>query len=208
VYFSIVTLALASIMSIVIIGQQGYTGGVNGITNLPTFMNHSVQSDTATFVMYYVTCVLLLTAVLAGRFILRSRLGKVLIAIRDREDRIRFSGYDPALFKGFIFAVAALFSAVGGAMFTLQVGFASPSVCGIVPSIEMVIYAAVGGRLSLVGAVYGTVIIGAAKSYLSENFVGFWVYFIGALFIFVPMYLPKGLAGMIDWLRNRQGAAQ
>jgi urea transport system permease protein len=208
VYFSIVTLALASIMSIVIIGQQGYTGGVNGITNLPTFMNHSVQSDTATFVMYYVTCVLLLVAVLAGRFILRSRLGKVLIAIRDREDRIRFSGYDPALFKGFIFAVAALFSAVGGAMFTLQVGFASPSVCGIVPSIEMVIYAAVGGRLSLVGAVYGTVIIGAAKSYLSENFVGFWVYFIGALFIFVPMYLPKGLAGMIDWLRNRQGAAQ
>jgi urea transport system permease protein len=204
VYFSIVTLALASIMSIVIIGQQGYTGGVNGITNLPTFMGYSVQSDKATFVMYYVTCVLLLCAVLAGRFILRSRLGKVLIAIRDREDRIRFSGYDPALFKGFIFAVAALFSAVGGAMFTLQVGFASPSVCGIVPSIEMVIYAAVGGRLSLVGAVYGTVIVGAAKSYLSENFVGFWVYFIGALFIFVPMFLPKGLAGMIDWLRDRQ----
>jgi urea transport system permease protein len=208
VYFSIVTLALASIMSIVIIGQQGYTGGVNGITNLPTFMGFSVQSNTATLVMYYVTCVLLLCAVLAGRFILKSRLGKVLIAIRDREDRIRFSGYDPALFKGFIFAVAALFSAVGGAMFTLQVGFASPSVCGIVTSIEMVIYAAVGGRLSLVGAVYGTVIIGAAKSFLSENFVGFWVYFIGALFIFVPMFLPKGLAGVIDWLRDRQQVRQ
>jgi urea transport system permease protein len=204
VYFSIVTLALASIMSIVIIGQQGYTGGVNGITNLPTFMGYSVQSNTATLVMYYVTAVLLLCAVLAGRFILRSRLGKVLIAIRDREDRIRFSGYDPALFKGFIFAVAALYSAIGGAMFTLQVGFASPSVCGIVPSIEMVIYAAVGGRLSLVGAVYGTVMIGAAKSYLSENFVGFWVYFIGALFIFVPMLLPKGLAGVIDWLREQR----
>ncbi|CAG9265438.1 urea ABC transporter permease subunit UrtC [Paraburkholderia unamae] len=206
VYFSIVTLALASIMSIVIIGQQGYTGGVNGITNLPTFMGYSVQSNTATLVMYYVTVVLLLCAVLAGRFILKSRLGKVLIAIRDREDRIRFSGYDPALFKGFIFAVAAMYSAIGGAMFTLQVGFASPSVCGIVPSIEMVIYAAVGGRLSLVGAVYGTVIIGAAKSYLSENFVGFWVYFIGALFIFVPMLLPKGLAGVVDWLREQRPA--
>jgi urea transport system permease protein len=101
-----------------------------------------------------------------------------------------------------------LFSAIGGAMFTLQVGFASPSVCGIVPSIEMVIYAAVGGRLSLVGAVYGAILVGAAKSFLSENFVGFWLYLIGGLFIFVPMFLPKGLAGVIEWLRERQGAAQ
>jgi urea transport system permease protein len=208
VYFSIVTMALASIMSIVIIGQQGVTGGINGITNLPTFMGYSVQSDTASYVMYYVTACLLLCAILAGRFILKSRLGNVLIAIRDREDRIRFSGYDPALFKGFIFAVAALFSAIGGAMFTLQVGFASPSVSGIVPSIEMVIYAAVGGRLSLVGAVYGTLLVGAAKSFLSEHFVGFWLYLIGALFIFVPMFLPKGLAGVIEWLRERQGAAR
>jgi urea transport system permease protein len=208
VYFSIVTMALASIMSIVIIGQQGVTGGINGITNLPTFMGYSVQSDTASYVMYYVTACLLLCAILTGRFILKSRLGNVLIAIRDREDRIRFSGYDPALFKGFIFAVAALFSAIGGAMFTLQVGFASPSVSGIVPSIEMVIYAAVGGRLSLVGAVYGTLLVGAAKSFLSEHFVGFWLYLIGALFIFVPMFLPKGLAGIIEWLRERQGAAK
>ena len=208
VYFSIVTMALASIMSIVIIGQQGVTGGINGITNLPAFMGYSVQSDTASYVMYYVTACLLLCAILTGRFILKSRLGNVLIAIRDREDRIRFSGYDPALFKGFIFAVAALFSAIGGAMFTLQVGFASPSVSGIVPSIEMVIYAAVGGRLSLVGAVYGTLLVGAAKSFLSEHFVGFWLYLIGALFIFVPMFLPKGLAGIIEWLRERQGAAK
>jgi urea transport system permease protein len=208
VYFSIVTLALASIASIVIIGQQGYTGGINGITNLPVFMGHSVQSDTAVYVLYYVSACLLLSAVLAGRFILRSRLGKVLVAIRDREDRIRFSGYDPALFKGFIFAVAALFSAIGGALFTMQVGFASPSVCGIVPSIEMVIYAAVGGRLSLVGAVYGTLLVGVAKSFLSEHFVGFWLYLIGALFILVPMFLPKGLAGVLDHFREHHGEAQ
>ena len=208
VYFSIVTLALASIASIVIIGQQGYTGGINGITNLPVFMGHSVQSDTAVYALYYVSACLLLIALLAGRFILRSRLGKVLVAIRDREDRIRFSGYDPALFKGFIFAVAALLSAIGGALFTLQVGFASPSVCGIVPSIEMVIYAAVGGRLSLVGAVYGTLLVGVARSFLSEHFVDFWVYLIGALFIVVPMFLPKGLAGMLDRFRDHQGEAQ
>lgn len=203
VYFSIVTLALASIMSIMIIGQQGYTGGVNGITNLPTFMGMSVQSDTAVWVMYYVTAVLLLGAVVVSTFILRSRLGKVLIAIRDREDRIRFSGYDPAMFKGFVFAVAALFSAIGGAMFTLQVGFASPSVAGIVPSIEMVIYAAVGGRLSVVGAVYGALMVGMMKTYFSETFVSVWLYLIGALFIVVTMFLPKGLAGVLDRLSGR-----
>ncbi len=208
VYFSIITLALASILSIVIIGQQGYTGGANGITGLPVFMGYSVQSDTAVYVLYYVTVCLLLVAVLTARFILRSRLGKILIAIRDREDRIRFSGYDPALFKGFIFAVAALYSAIGGAMFTMQVGFASPSVCGIVPSIEMVIYTALGGRLSLVGAVYGALIVGAAKSYLSEDFVNVWLYLMGALFIVVPMFLPRGLAGLLEWKGCRSGERQ
>jgi len=203
VYFSIVTLALASIMSILIIGQQGYTGGVNGITNMATFNGMSVQSDTAVWVMYYITAVLLLLAVVTGMFILRSRLGKVLVAIRDSEDRIRFSGYDPALFKGFIFAVAAFFSALGGAMFTLQVGFASPSLAGIVPSIEMVIYAAVGGRLSLVGAVYGALLVGSAKSYFSETFPSFWLYFLGALFILVTMFMPKGLAGLMDQFSGR-----
>ncbi|GAB7535951.1 urea ABC transporter permease subunit UrtC [Burkholderia sp. 22PA0099] len=207
VYFSIVTLALASILSIVIIGQQGYTGGVNGITNLPTFMGYNVQSNGAVRVLYYVGAVLLLAVVLLGRFIVRSRLGKVLVAIRDREDRIRFSGYDPAMFKAFVFAAAAMCSAIGGALFTLQVGFASPSICGIVPSVEMVIYAAVGGRLSLVGAVYGALVVGAAKSYLSEHFVGFWMYLIGALFIVVPMYLPKGLAGLLQsFTSDREGA--
>ncbi|MFP3707868.1 urea ABC transporter permease subunit UrtC [Paraburkholderia sp. SIMBA_009] len=206
VYFSIVTLALASILSIVIIGQQGYTGGVNGITNLPTFMGYNVQSNGAVRVLYYIGAVLLLAIVLLGRFIVRSRLGKVLVAIRDREDRIRFSGYDTAMFKAFVFAMAAMCSAIGGALFTLQVGFASPSICGIVPSVEMVIYAAVGGRLSMVGAVYGALVVGAGKSYLSEHFVGFWMYLIGALFIVVPMYLPKGLAGLLQsFAPDREG---
>ena len=208
VYFSIVTLALAAIASIVIVGQQGYTGGINGITNLTTFNGWSIQSDTAVYTIYYVTAVLLIASILVGRFVLRSRLGKVLIAVRDREDRIRFSGYDPALFKAFVFALAALFSAIGGALFTLQVGFASPSVSGIVPSIEMVIYAAVGGRLSLVGAVYGTLLVSLAKSLLSEQFASAWMYLLGALFIVVTMYLPAGLAGLLARFRADEGEAR
>jgi len=203
VYFSIVTLAMAAIMAIVIIGQQGYTGGVNGITDFKTFLGMDLDTDKAKVVMYFITAGLLLLCVLIGAFILRSRLGRVLVAIRDREDRVRFSGYDPALFKAFIFGVAALFSAIGGALFTMQVGLASPSLVGIVPSVEMVIYAAVGGRLSLIGAVYGALLVGWARTFFSENFVEYWPYFIGMLFIVVVMFLPTGLAGLVDKLHMR-----
>lgn len=205
VYFSIITLAFSAIMAIVIIGQHGVTGGVNGITDFKTFLGISLDAEGIRTRMYLVTVVFLLAAVVLGRFIVASRLGKILVAIRDREDRVRFSGYDPALFKGFIFAVAAVLSAIGGALFTLQVGLASPSLVGIVPSIEMVIYAAVGGRLSVIGAVYGAVLVGAAKTYFSENFVDYWLYFIGGLFMAVVIFLPQGLASLFERLKSGRG---
>ncbi len=204
VYFTIVTLAIAAIMAIVIIGQQGYTGGINGITDFKTFLGLNLDTDQAKVVMYYITVFLLLLAVLTGRFIIRSRLGRVLVAIRDQEDRARFSGYDSAMFKAFIFAVGALFASVGGALFTIQVGLASPSLVGIVPSIEMVIYAAVGGRVSLIGAVYGAFLVNAAKTFFSENFVEYWTYFIGAMYVIVVMFLPAGLAGILKKLRGSE----
>jgi urea transport system permease protein len=203
VYFSIVTLALASIMAIVIIGQQGYTGGVNGLTDFKTFLGISLDGPGVKMTLYFITVGLLIVSVLVGGYLARSRLGRVLVAIRDREDRVRFSGYDPALFKAFVFAVAAVMTSIGGALFTLQEGLASPSLVGIVPSIEMVIYAAVGGRLSLVGAVYGTLLVFAARTYFSENFVEYWLYFIGALFIVVTMLMPQGLAGLVASLGER-----
>ena len=124
------------------------------------------------------------------------------MAIRDREDRVRFSGYNPATFKAFAFAAAALLASIGGALFTLQEGLASPSLVGIVPSIEMVIYAAVGGRLSLVGAVYGTLLVFSAKTFFSEHFPEVWLYLLGALFIGVVMFMPSGLAGFAERLRQ------
>lgn len=205
VYFSIITLAFSAIMAIVIIGQQGVTGGVNGITDFKTFLGVSLDGDGIRTRMYLATVVFLLASVLLGRFIVASRLGKILVAIRDREDRVRFSGYDSAMFKAFIFAVAAVLSSIGGALFTLQVGLASPSLVGIVPSIEMVIYAAVGGRLSVIGAVYGAVLVGAAKTYFSENFVEYWLYFIGGLFMAVVIFLPHGLAGVLDRFKSNGG---
>jgi urea transport system permease protein len=202
VYFSIITLALSAIMSIVIIGQQGVTGGVNGITDFKTFFGISFEAQGVRTGLYFATVLLLLVALVTSRFIIGSRLGKILVAIRDREDRVRFSGYDPAMFKGFIFAVAAILSSVGGAMFTLQIGLASPSLVGIVPSIEMVIYAAVGGRLSLIGAVYGAILVGAGKTFFSENFVEYWLYFIGGLFMLVVIFLPEGLASLLGKVKG------
>src|SRR5450830_456706 len=198
VYFSIVTQAIAAIMSILIIGQQGLTGGVNGITDLKTLMGWDIRTDSAKVILYFVNAGLLFACIVFGRYILTSKLGRLLMAMRDKEERVRFSGYDVASFKVFVFCVAAMFSAIGGAMFTLQVGFMSPSFVGIVPSIEMVIYAAVGGRMSLLGAVYGTLLVNFGKTYFSETFPELWLFLMGGLFIAVVMYFPNGLAGVYE----------
>lgn len=202
VYFAIVTQAIAAILSILIIGQQGYTGGVNGMTDLKTLLGWDIRTDSARYILYFVNALLLLGSIVLARLLLSSKYGKLLVAMRDKEERVRFSGYDVAALKVFIFCVAALLSAVGGAMFTLQVGFMSPSFVGIVPSIEMVIFAAVGGRLSLFGAVYGTLLINFAKSYFSESFPALWLFLMGGLFISVVMFFPNGLAGIYTtWIQ-------
>lgn len=196
VYFAIITQAVASILTILIIGQQGYTGGVNGITDLRTFLGWDIRTDSAKNILYFVNAGLLMLCLLAAQWVRTSKFGRLLVAMREREDRVRFSGYDVSSFKIFIFCLAASFSAIGGAMFTLQVGFMSPSFVGIVPSIEMVIFCAVGGRLSILGAVYGTLLINFSKTAFSESFPELWLFAMGALFIAVVMAFPNGLAGI------------
>lgn len=198
VYFAIITQAVALILSVLIIGQQGYTGGVNGITDLRTLLGWDIRTDHAKLALYFVNAALLIGALLACRWVQRGKLGTLLLAMRDKEDRVRFSGYDVAMFKVFAFCFAALLAAIGGAMFTLQVGFMSPSFVGIVPSIEMVIYAAVGGRMSLVGAVYGAILVNLGKSWFSESFPNLWLYLMAAMFIGVVMVFPNGLTGLYD----------
>jgi urea transport system permease protein len=196
VYFAIITQALAAVLTILIIGRQGYTGGVNGITDLRTLLGWDIRTDDAKYVLYFVCCFLLLGTMFAARFVLTSKLGRILVAVRDKEDRVRFSGYDVANFKIFIFCLAAAFAALGGAMFTLQVGFMSPSFVGIVPSIEMVIFAAVGGRHSIVGAVVGALVVSWGKTVFSESFPELWLFAMGGMFIAVVLAFPRGLAGL------------
>ena len=196
VYFAIITQAVAAIMTILIIGQQGYTGGVNGITDLRTLHGWDIRTDEAKYILYYINALLLFICLFIAAFVIKSKLGRLLVAMRDREERVRFSGYDVSSFKIFIFCLAAAISAVGGAMFTLQVGFMSPTFVGIVPSIEMVIFCALGGRLSILGAVYGTLLVNFAKTSFSETFPELWLFAMGALFIGVVMAFPNGLAGI------------
>ena len=198
VYFSIVTLALALAMTVLIVGQQGDTGGANGITDFRTLLGLDIIGDHAKLVLYYVQSVAVSLAMLLALAVVRSRFGKILIAIRDREDRVRFSGYNTAHMKAFVFMLAAILSSLGGAFYSVQVGLIAPSVVGVAASVEMVIYAAVGGRMSIPGAVVGALLIGFLKSYLSETFPEGWLYFLGGLFILVVLVMPNGLAGLLD----------
>jgi urea transport system permease protein len=195
-YFAIITQAVASILTILIIGQQGYTGGVNGITDLRTLLGWDIRPDHAKYVLYFVNAGLLIACVLLAQFVRRSKLGRILVAMRDKEDRVRFSGYDVANFKIFVFCLAAGLAAIGGAMFTLQVGFMSPSFVGIIPSIEMVIFCAVGGRTSILGAIYGALMVNWARTTFSEDLPQVWLLAMGALFILVVVAFPDGLAGI------------
>jgi len=196
VYFAIITQAIAAISTILIVGQQGYTGGINGITDLRTLYGWDIRTDHAKFILYFVEVLLLFGCVLLAQFIRLTKLGRILVAMREQEDRVRFSGYSVANFKIFAFSAAAIFAAIGGAMFTLEVGFMSPSFVGIVPSIEMVIYTAVGGRTSIFGAIYGSLLVNFAKTSLSESFPQLWLFGLGALFIAVVLAFPDGLAGI------------
>jgi urea transport system permease protein len=166
------------------------------MTDLRTLKGWDIRPDHAKIVLYFFEVGCLFVCIFIAQFIRHSKLGRILVAMRDKEDRVRFSGYSVANFKIFAFCVAAIFAAIGGAMFALNVGFMSPSFVGIVPSIEMVIYTAVGGRLSILGAVYGTLLVNFAKTSLSESFPELWLFGLGGLFIAVVLAFPNGLAGI------------
>jgi urea transport system permease protein len=197
VYFAIITQALALIMSTLFIGQQPYTGGTNGITNFTELFGRRLLDDGTQHMLYSVTVVALLVCYLIALAITRSRFGRLLVALRDDEDRVRFTGYNVAAVKATIFAIACAMAGLAGALFVPQVGIISPANMAIVPSIEMVIWVAVGGRGTLWGAMLGAVVVGLARNWLSESFPDFWLFFLGGLFIGSVVLFPTGIAGTL-----------
>jgi len=207
-YFAILTQALAAAFVILLIGQQGYTAGTNGLTNMKTMFGYDLNDPVNQRNLYLLVAVALGIVYLVARQLVASRYGRLLIAVRDAEDRVRFLGYNPTTVKVLAFTVSAGMAGLAGALFVPVVGIMSPAALGIVPSLELLIGVAVGGRATLIGAVAGTVLVNYARTGLSEHFASGWLYLQGALFILVVAFAPKGLAGIRDVVRRSRSEAR
>lgn len=196
-YFAILSQALAAAFVILLVGQQGLTGGTNGLTNFTTYFGFHRFNPTHQRGLYLLVVLVLGLSVVVAWQLMHSRFGKLLVAIRDGEDRVRFLGYDPATVKTVTYAVAAGLAGIAGALYVPVVGLFSPSLLGVIPSILMVIMVAFGGRHSLPGAVAGAVLVNYADTTLSESFADQWQYLFGALLVVVILWAPRGLAGLI-----------
>lgn len=203
-YFAILTQALAGAFVILLIGQQGYTGGTNGLTNIHQLFGYDLADPANQRLLYFAAVVTLGLAYLAARQLVASRYGRLLIAVRDGEDRVRFLGYNPALVKVVAFGISAAMAGIAGALFVPIVGIISPALLGIAPSIEMVIWVALGGRMTLVGPILGALLANYARTSLSEQFPSGWLYLQGAMFVILVAFAPKGIAGIAGALAARR----
>jgi urea transport system permease protein len=201
-YFAVLSQALAAAFVILLVGQQGLTGGTNGLTNFQRFFGLDLYTDGDRRILYLIVAVVLGLSYLGVRQLARSRFGLLLVAIRDGEDRVRFLGYDPALIKTVAFAVSAALAGIAGALFVPVVGLLTPTNLGIIASLELLIGVAVGGRYSLAGAVGGALLFNYAKTIFSESWPDSWLYVQGALFVAVMLWAPRGLAGLVGQVRD------
>jgi urea transport system permease protein len=202
VYFSILTQAATVVFFNFFNGQQKLFNGTNGLTDFKTILGADIGPYQFTF--YILTIITLILAYALCRWLTSGSFGNLLVAIRDDENRLRFSGYDPTGFKVVVFAISAALAGIGGALYTIQTGRVSPQLMDIGFSIEMVIWVAAGGRATLIGAVFGTLLVNFAKSLLSEQFPDIWLFFQGALFLIVVTVLPDGVVGLRKLFQQRQ----
>jgi urea transport system permease protein len=207
VYFSIITQAFTLLTSIWFVGQQAYTGGTNGITDLgrAQIFGYGLLSSEIQHGFYFATLFCLAAVYLLARVMTESRFGRLLVALRDNENRVRFLGYDPVKIKVLVFALSAALAALAGILFVPQVGIISPSSMGVVPSIEMVIWVAIGGRGTLLGAIIGALVVSYGRSLFSESYPDVWQYFLGLLFIGSVLLFPKGIVEALRELVQRVG---
>lgn len=203
VYFSILSQALALVFVTLFIGLQPYTGGTNGITEFSTLFGLPIAGIKAKYMWYYVALTFLVITYIIFSSIMRTKCGRVLVAIRDGENRARFSGYQTASYKTFVYVLSALFTGIAGALFVPFSGIISPSEMSISNSIDMAIWVAVGGRGTLIGAAVGAFVVNITKTLISESFPEIWSYFIGAIFVIVVLFLPRGLTGVFTDAKDK-----
>jgi urea transport system permease protein len=197
VYFAIITQALALAAWLIFNRNDTNLGGTNGLTDFKQVIGYRLSDPGTQRALYVITVLCLGAAYLLCQWIIRSRAGRVLVAVRDSEKRVVFSGYTPPSYKLFVFVVSAGLAGLGGLLYAPQVGIITPAQIGVLPSLEMVIWVAVGGRGSLAGAVLGAVSVNYGRSVLTNYFPELWPFILGGLFVLVVLLFPDGMVGMI-----------
>ncbi|HSI55512.1 MAG TPA: urea ABC transporter permease subunit UrtC, partial [Ramlibacter sp.] len=172
-------------------------GGNNGFTDFKRILGVPIATPSMRMTLFVMTGVVLLAFFLFGRWLVASKFGRVLQAIRDAESRVMFSGYNPVGYKLTIWTISAIMCGVAGALYVPQVGIINPSEMSPANSIEIAIWAAVGGRGTLIGPIVGAFLVSGAKSWLTVTAPEYWLYFLGALFIAVTLFLPNGIVGLV-----------
>jgi urea transport system permease protein len=205
VYLSIITQALTYALLLAFFRNDMGFGGNNGMTDFKDILGFSVQDETTRCALLVITAALLCLQFLVARYMVTSRFGKVLIAVRDTESRTRFLGYRPETYKLVVWVVSAVMAGIGGALYVPQVGIINPSEFAPGNSIEAVIWVAVGGRGTLSGAILGAVLVNLGKTWFTSALPELWLYALGAMFIFVTLLLPRGLMGLLPRRRSAAG---
>ena len=202
VYLSIITQALTYALMLAFFRNDMGFGGNNGFTDFKDLLGFSLKEPSTRIGLFICTVIVLMIAYLACRYVVASRAGRVVTAIRDAESRTRFIGYKVESFKVWVFTFSAILAGLAGALYVPQVGIINPSEFAPINSIEVVIWVAVGGRGTLYGAVAGAVLVNYAKTYFTAALPEFWLYALGALFILSTLFLPRGLVGLLN--RNKE----
>jgi urea transport system permease protein len=195
VYLSIITQAMTYALMLAFFRNEMGFGGNNGLTDFKDILGFNIQADGTRAALFAASAVVLAIALIFSSAVVRSKFGKVLVSVRDAESRTRFLGYRPENYKLFIFTVSAMMAAVAGALYVPQVGIINPGEFAPANSIEVVIWTAVGGRATLIGPVIGAVLVNFGKSVFTTAFPEMWLFVLGALFVAVTLFLPKGIVG-------------
>src|SRR5512133_2209016 len=204
VYFSIITQAMTYAAMLLFFRNETGFGGNNGFTDFKRILGAPIATPSMRMTLFVMTGLTLLACFLLARWLVTAKFGRVLQAIRDAESRVMFSGYNPIGYKLTVWTVSAIMCGVAGALYVPQVGIINPSEMSPASSIEIAIWAAVGGRATLIGPIVGAFLVNGAKSWLTVTAPEFWLYFLGALFIAVTLFLPHGVVGLVRQLKRTQ----
>jgi urea transport system permease protein len=202
VYFSIITQAMTFAFMLLFFRNETGFGGNNGFTDFKRILGFPITEPPMRATLFALSAAALIGSALLSRYLIRSKTGRILTAIRDSESRLMFSGYNPLGYKLFVWTLSAVICGIAGALYVPQVGIINPSEMSPANSIEIAVWVAVGGRGTIIGPILGASAVNGAKSFFTQSFPEYWLFFLGALFILVTLFMPKGIVGLAAQIRK------